>query len=204
MTVEPPTVSVESELWKLISKYMQQRPTQKRPIQQRPWGVCLTHERTSELHQPSRPLPTPGKAKQVTLGQATSASLTSALPLHVQLTQFFLLQRMTGNDAFLQHKTPSTSKHPSLTIPNTELSPKWQALLSSAGWDTLVPWSQVVPSQSGIYQYFLSFSSLLRFCGGKRVKFKRTLNEMSNKGLHCPQEQTGTEYFKKCQGRWAW
>lgn len=39
---------------------------------------------------------------------------------------------------------------------------------------------------------------------GKRVKFKPTLKEMSNKGLHCPQELVEIEYFKQCQGRWAW
>lgn len=103
---------------------------------------------------------------------------------------------MTGNGNSCSMKPqvhPNSTTCPSLTILNIELFPKWQVLLSSAGWDSSAPWRQALPSQRGIYRYCLGFSSLLCFCVGKRVKFKPTLKEMRNKGLHCPHELAGIE-----------
>lgn len=76
--------------------------------------VCLTHT-TKHIRAPSSGQgshrTSPGQVQQVTPGQVTSAFLTSAFPLHIKLTQFSPLQRMTGKLIYsCSMKHPSTPK----------------------------------------------------------------------------------------------
>lgn len=67
--------------------------------------------------------------------------------------------------------------------------------------------SSMEPGRSQVKVTFINISSAFHLCYvfvWARVKFKPTPKEMNNKGLHCPQKLAGMEYFKQCQGRWAW